>query len=74
MLPFNKKSSFGSSVLVQGIDLTVIKAPLHQLFLKSGIISGKVKLAYIEQLPVKGVSLILWNDLAGKQNCFVYLK
>ncbi len=35
----------GSSVLVQGIDLTVVKVPLHQVFLRSGFISGNVKLA-----------------------------
>ncbi len=64
-LPFSEQSSCGSSVLVQGIDLTVIKAPLHQVFLRSGIISGNVKLALRAQLPVKDVSLILGNDLAG---------
>ncbi len=64
-LPFSEQSSCVSSVLVQGIDLTVIKAPLHQVFLRAGIISGNVKLALRAQLPVKDVSLILGNDLAG---------
>ncbi len=64
-LPFSEQSSCGSSVLVQVIDLTVIKAPLHQVFLHSGIISRNVKLALRAQLPVKDVSLILGNDLAG---------
>ncbi len=64
-LPFSEQSSCGSSVLIQGIDLTVIKAPLHQVFLRSGIISGNVELALRAQLPVKDMSLILGNDLAG---------
>ncbi len=68
-LPFSEQSSCGSSVLVQGIDLTVIKAPLHQVFLRSGILSGNVKLALRAQLPVKDVSLILGNDLSGDKNC-----
>ncbi len=65
VLPFSEQSSCGSNVLVQGIDLTVVKVPLHQVFLRSGFISGNVKLAVRAQLPVKGVSLILGNDLAG---------
>ncbi len=45
VLPFSEQSSCGSNVLVQGIDLTVVKVPLHQVFLRSGFISGNVKLA-----------------------------
>lgn len=33
--------------------------------MRSGIVSGKVKLAVRAELPVKGVLLILGNDLAG---------
>lgn len=65
VLPFFEQSSCGSNVLVQGIGLTVVKVPLHKVFLWSGIISGNVKLAVRAELPVKGVSLILGNDLAG---------
>ncbi len=32
VLPFSEQSSCGSNVLVQGIDLTVVKVPLHQVF------------------------------------------
>lgn len=67
VLPFSKQSSCDSDVLVQGIDLAVVKVPLHNVFLRSGIISGNVKLAVRAELPVKGVSLILGNDLAGKK-------
>lgn len=49
VLPFTEQSSCGSSVLVQGIDLTVIKAPLHQMFLKSEIISGTIHLSFCAQ-------------------------
>lgn len=67
VLPFSEKSSCGSSVLVQGIDLSVVKVPLHNVYLRSGIISGEVKLAVRAELPVKGVALILGNDLAGNK-------
>ncbi len=45
VLSFSEQSSCGSNVLVQGIDLTVVKVPLHQVFLCSGFISVNVKLA-----------------------------
>lgn len=45
VLPFSEQSSCGSSVLVQSIDLSVVKVPLHNVYLRSGIISGEVKLA-----------------------------
>ncbi len=52
---------------MQGIDLSVVKVPLHNIYLRSGIISGEVKLAvwlsYL--LPVKDIALILGNDLAA---------
>ncbi len=67
ILPFSTRSSCGADVLVKGIDLTVIKVPLHNVFLQSSICSGFVKLAVCAELPVEGVSLILGNDLAGKR-------
>lgn len=67
VLNFSTHSSCGSDVLVKGIDLAVVKVPLHNMFLQSGVSSGRVKLAVCAELPVEGVSLILGNDLAGKK-------
>ncbi len=37
-LPFSTRSSCGANVLVKGIDLTVVKVPLHNVFLQSSTV------------------------------------
>ncbi len=64
-LPFSEESYCGSDILVQGIELGVLKVPLHNVYIRSGLVTGLVKLAVRHKLPVKGVALILGNDLAG---------
>ncbi|XP_058260273.1 uncharacterized protein LOC131362376 [Hemibagrus wyckioides] len=55
----------GSSVIVQGIEMSCIKAPLHCIHLQSDLCTGFVRVAVRPSLPVKGVDFILGNDLAG---------
>lgn len=64
-LPFSKETYCGSDVLVQGIEMGIVKAPLHKLHLQSKLITGFVKVAVRSELPVKGISMIIGNDLAG---------
>ncbi len=66
-LPFSPQSSCGSDVLVQGIELGIVKVPLHTIYLHSNIVTGIVKVAVHSQLPVKGISRTLGNDLAGSK-------
>ncbi|KAL1258996.1 hypothetical protein QQF64_009573 [Cirrhinus molitorella] len=49
----------------QGIEMGLITVPLHQVHLESELCTGFVKVGVHECLPVKGVDLILGNDLAG---------
>lgn len=67
VLPFSSQSSCNSDVLVQGIELCVVRVPLHAIYLCSDIVTGLVKVAIRTQLPLKGISLILGNDLAGSK-------
>lgn len=67
VLPFSSQSSCNSDVLVQGIELGVVRVPLHTVYLRSDIVTGLVKVAVRSQLPLKGISLILGNDLAGSK-------
>ncbi len=66
VLTFSTQSSCGSDVLVQGIELGVVRVPLHAVYLRSHLVTGLVKVA-VSQLPLKGISLILGNDLAGSK-------
>ncbi len=43
----------------------VVKVPLQKLHISSDLITGFVKVAVRTQLPVKGVTMIVGNDLAG---------
>lgn len=67
VLPFSKDSSCNSTVLVQGIELGILEVPLHYVNIKSDLVSGPVKIAVRPQLPIRGIELILGNDLAGEK-------
>ena len=64
-LPFSELSATGENVLVQGIGMDVISVPLHRMNLKTDLVSGTVIVGVRPELPVKGVSMLLGNDLAG---------
>ena len=67
ILPFIDQCSTGASVLVQGVELGVIRVPLHRVFLKSNLVSGFVTVGVRPTLPLEGVDFILGNDLAGSR-------
>ena len=64
-LPFDMSSATGESVIVQGVEGGFINVPLHRVNLVSDIVSGSVVVGVMETLPVKGVSMLSENDLAG---------
>ena len=65
VLPFSDESATGDFNLVQGIEERIVSVPLHSLYLKSDLVTGQVKVGLRSSLPIKGVSLLLGNDLAG---------
>ena len=65
VLPFSQQSSVDADVLVEGVDLQYINVPLHNVNLKSDIVSGPVTVGIRPSFPVKGISMLLGNDLAG---------
>jgi len=65
VLPFSSKSFSGSSILLQGIELWTLQAPLHVVELSSEMVLGPVIVGLRSSLPVKGIDLVLGNDLAG---------
>lgn len=65
VLPFSKETYCGSDVLVQVIEMEIVKVPFHKLHIRSDLITDFVKVAVRIQLSMKGVTVILGNDLAG---------
>ena len=58
-------TSTGESVIAQGIEGGCVNVPLHKVNLVSDLVTGSVVVGTRPTLPIKGVSLILGNDLAG---------
>ena len=67
-LPFSEKTYAGKNALIRGIDAQkYTSVPLHNMNLKSGLVSGEVQIGIIGSLPFDGIHLILGNDLAGSK-------
>ena len=70
ILPFSEKTSFGTSVLIQGVEFGFVNVPLHNIYLSSDLVKGPVAVGIRQTLPFKGVHLLLDNDLAGDKVVF----
>lgn len=64
-LPFSAASSMRKKVLIWGIGLQTMSVSLHRVHLKSDLVQGEVTLGVRPSLPLKDVSVILGNNLAG---------
>ena len=65
VLPLSVSTSTGESVIAQGIEGGCVNVPLHKVNLVSNLVTGSVVVGTRPTLPIKGVSLLLGNDLAG---------
>ena len=66
-LSLSADSACGSSVLVQGIEMGFVSVPLHRVHLQCSLVAGVFRVGVRPSLPVKGVTFILGNDIAGGQ-------
>ena len=65
VLPLSVSTSTGEGVIAQGIEGGCVNVPLHKVNLVSDLVIGSVVLGTRPTLPIKVVSLLLGNDLAG---------
>lgn len=65
VLPFSFETDTGECVITLGMGMVPFSVPLHRLVLSCGLAQGEVSVGVRPQLPVKGVHMILGNDLAG---------
>lgn len=65
VLPLSEQSYRGASMLVQGFEMGIVSVPLHLIHLQCDLVTGFVEVGVRPSLPVRGVTLILGNDLAG---------
>ena len=65
VLPYSDKSATGLNVLLQGVELGTISVPLHKVFLRYSLKTGPVVIGVRSSLPVRGITILFGNDLAG---------
>lgn len=65
VLPFSDESSVGSDIPVVGFGMKDIGVPLHKIFVESDLVSAEVTVGVHPGFPIKGVSFLMGNDLAG---------
>ena len=65
VLPFSDQSDTGTKVLLQGVELGTISVPLHKVFLRCNLKTGPIVIGVRSSLSVKGITVLLGNDLAG---------
>uniref|UniRef100_A0A1A8QJS6 CCHC-type domain-containing protein n=1 Tax=Nothobranchius rachovii TaxID=451742 RepID=A0A1A8QJS6_9TELE len=65
LLPFSENSQAGYSVMLQGIEMGAVSAEIHHIKLTCPLVSGDFLVGVLDELPIKGVDLILGNDAAG---------
>jgi hypothetical protein len=65
VLPLSDVTATGNNIFVQGVGSGQTLAPLHLLHLSHNLVKGDVILGVISELPVKGIHLLLGNDLAS---------
>ena len=55
----------GKKVLIQDVNDGFKPVPLYNIELSSGLVSGPVTVGIVTKLPMRGISMLLGNDLAG---------
>ncbi|XP_062902675.1 uncharacterized protein LOC134345629 [Mobula hypostoma] len=64
VLEFSSETQTGE-VEVKGVGEGTESVPLHQIHLQSNLVSGLVRIGVRSELPMKGVEVLLGNDVAG---------
>ena len=70
-LPLSEKTAIGESALLEVVQMGAFNAPLHQINLRSKFISGPVTVGVSPTLPVKGIQMLLGNDLASGKDILI---
>ncbi|XP_019206813.1 uncharacterized protein LOC109196820 [Oreochromis niloticus] len=64
-LPFSADSACGFNVVLRGIEMGYAPRPVHQVYIKSELVTGFFPVAVCPTLPIEGVAMLLGNDIAG---------
>ena len=65
VLRLSVSTSTGETVIAQGVEGGCVNVPLYKVNLASDLVTGSIVVGTKPTLPIKGVSFLLGNDLAG---------
>lgn len=63
-MPRGSETATFERVVIQGVESGFVSVPLHQTSLDSDIVCGTIVIGIVDSLPMKGISMLLGNDLA----------
>ncbi len=69
VLELPRSTATGVSVVVKGVGDRYVSAPKHSFFVKTELVTKVAEVGVIDTLPVKGITFLLGNDLAGSRVC-----
>ena len=69
-LPKNSVET-GDYVLIRGIDLNYTSVPLYEVFIRSSLITSKIRVGVIDHEPAPGIDSFIGNDVMGGKMCNV---
>lgn len=65
VLEFDQKSDCDASIIVRGVGMSFVPAPLHRIWVQSELASGFFSVGVRPSFPINGVDFIMGNDIAG---------
>ena len=65
-LPLSEQTATGTTVRIFGVG-GCISAPLHKVYVDTDVVKGEISVAIVKELPIKGVDLLLGNEIAGSK-------
>ena len=65
VLPLNEQTSCGYSTVLRGIEMGYVPRALHRVHIQSKLVTGSFPVAVCPELPIKGISFLMGNDIAG---------
>ena len=67
ILPLNDHTKVSNTGSIKGMSMSEIPVPLHEIYLKSELLTGPVIVGVRPAFPLEGITFILGNDLVGKK-------
>lgn len=64
-LPFSDHSACGHRAVLRGIEMGYSPQPVHHIHVQSKLITGFFHVAVCLALPIRSISLLMGNDIAG---------